>query len=87
MAHAKVVLQTAHTYTVGGRTYKRGEPQNLSNPSEIAYLKTTAGFAVTMLGDPIPSPEPPPEPTPEPSPKPPPKRSSSRVKTKSIGEL
>ena len=51
MARARITLREARSYTKGGKTFKRGEPQIVTSASEIAYFKATTGFAVTMLDD------------------------------------
>jgi len=64
MARARVSQRAAITYKTGGRVFKRGEPQIITDASEIARLRATGGFSVTMLADQPPKQkavEPPPE--------------------------
>jgi hypothetical protein len=46
---AKVELNGSLTHTHAGRSFKRGQPQVITEASEIAYYKTIPGFAVTVL--------------------------------------
>jgi len=46
---ARVELRGCLTHQSGGRLFKNGSPQILTNPSEIKYYQGQAGFTVTML--------------------------------------
>lgn len=47
---AKVTLTgEALTYTVGSRSFRRGIAQILTDPREIAYLRTVQGISVEVL--------------------------------------
>lgn len=62
---ARVELRGSLTHTAGARKFKKGSPQILTNPSEIAYYRAQGGFSVTMMatekakakGKPVPPPE------------------------------
>jgi len=51
MARARVSQNEAISYQIGGRVYKRGESQIITNASEIARLKAISGFSVFMLAE------------------------------------
>ena len=47
MARSKVTLSgSAQSYTRSGRIFRRGKPQFLTAPGEIAFYRTCAGFSV-----------------------------------------
>jgi len=46
---ARVELRGSLTHDHGGRVFKKGSPQILTNPAEIKYYQGQAGFAVTVL--------------------------------------
>jgi hypothetical protein len=46
---ARVELRGSLTHDQGGRVFKKGSPQILSNAAEIKYYQGQAGFSVTML--------------------------------------
>lgn len=46
---ARVELRGALTHIGQGRKFKKGSPQILTNPAEIAYYKQQGGFSVTMM--------------------------------------
>lgn len=46
---ARVELRGSLTHDHGGRVFKKGSPQILTNAAEIKYYQGQAGFSVTML--------------------------------------
>lgn len=53
---AKVELLGCETHQARGRSFQRGKPQILTNPSDIAYYKAQSEFSVTLLSDGTPKP-------------------------------
>jgi hypothetical protein len=53
---ARITYQGGLTYTLGSRTYKKGEGVVTSDPAEIARAKQMGGFTVTVLPDDLPKP-------------------------------
>lgn len=51
MARARIELRGALSHARGGRTFKKGAPQIVTNAGEIAYYRSVGGFSVTMLED------------------------------------
>lgn len=48
---AQVELTGSLSLTVRGRTYHQGKPVTLTNPAEIAHIKTQRGFNVVVIGE------------------------------------
>jgi hypothetical protein len=46
---ARVELVSSLTHEWGGRAFKQGKPQIITNPTEIRYYRNQASFAVSML--------------------------------------
>ena len=53
---AKVELLGCETHQARGRSFQRGKPQILTNPSDCAYYKAQSEFSVTLLSDGTPKP-------------------------------
>jgi len=51
MARARVELRGSMSHTGGPRTFKKGQPQVLTNPDHIEYYRKVGGFSVTNLKD------------------------------------
>ena len=51
MAKARVELRGCMTHSGRGRTFKKGVPQIMTNPSDILYYQGQGDFSVVMLDD------------------------------------
>lgn len=51
MAKARVELRGCMTHSGRGRTFRKGVPQIMTNPSDILYYQSQGDFSVVMLDD------------------------------------
>jgi hypothetical protein len=46
---AKVELVGCQSHTARGRTFKKGQPQTITNADDVAYYQASVEYAVTLL--------------------------------------
>lgn len=49
LVRAKVELVGCQSHTARGRTFKKGQPQTITNADDIAYYQATSEYSVQLL--------------------------------------